>query len=156
MRTLLVLAVGLALTLPCPVRAEEKDEKEPEIITRLKKAKVDGPFTLVVVLKVKEGEEKNLLKLARPCITATRKEKGRIALREKAAADQEGRMFGGLGDGPVPVGLLLPPDGTRAFVACTNADVIVELDLGSLAVRRRLKAGKEPDGLGWSPLNLGQ
>jgi YVTN family beta-propeller protein len=85
---------------------------------------------------------------------ATRKETGRIALREKAAEDQEGRMFGGLGDGPVPVGLLIPPDGTRAFVACTNADVVVELDLGSLTVRRRLKAGKEPDGLGWSPLRL--
>jgi quinol monooxygenase YgiN len=72
MRTPL-LAAGLVLVLACPAPAQDK---EPEIITRLKKAKVDGPFTLAVLVNVKEGEEKNLIKLARPCVTATRKEKG--------------------------------------------------------------------------------
>ena len=72
MRTLL-LAAGLVLALSCPGLAQDK---EPDLITRLKKAKIDGPFTLVVTLKVKEGEEKKLLEAARPCIAATRKEKG--------------------------------------------------------------------------------
>jgi YVTN family beta-propeller protein len=47
----------------------------------------------------------------------------------------------------VPVGLLIAPDGRRAWVASTNADVVSELDLATLAVVRRLTAGKEPDGL---------
>jgi quinol monooxygenase YgiN len=73
MLLLLLLAAGLFLALASPVVAQDK---EPEIFTRLKKAKVEGPFTLVVLVKVKEGEEKNLIKVAKPCITATRKEKG--------------------------------------------------------------------------------
>jgi quinol monooxygenase YgiN len=73
MRTALLLAAAMVLTLSCSVRAQDT---EPEIITRLKKTKLTGPFTLVVLLKVKEGQEKNLIKAAQPCITATRKEKG--------------------------------------------------------------------------------
>jgi quinol monooxygenase YgiN len=73
MRTML-LAAGLVLVLACPVARAQ--DKEPDVITRLKKAKVEGPFTLVVVFKVKEGKEKNLLEAARPCIAATRKENG--------------------------------------------------------------------------------
>jgi quinol monooxygenase YgiN len=73
MRTTFLLAGCLALALAFPARAQDK---EPDIITKLKKAKVDGPFTLIVTLKVKEGEEKTLLAAAKPCVTATRKEKG--------------------------------------------------------------------------------
>jgi quinol monooxygenase YgiN len=72
-RTPLLLAAGLVLALACSARAQDK---ENEIITRLKKAKVDGPFTLVVILKVKEGEDKKLVEACKPCIAATRKEPG--------------------------------------------------------------------------------
>ena len=65
--------VTVVLGFAFPVQAQEK---EPEIVTRLKKAKVEGPFTLVVIVKVKEGEEKTLLDAAKPCIASTRKEKG--------------------------------------------------------------------------------
>ena len=58
------------------VTSAQAQDKEPELITRLKKAKVDGPFTLIVNLKVKKGEEKALIKAAKPCIEASRKEKG--------------------------------------------------------------------------------
>jgi quinol monooxygenase YgiN len=75
MRKRLLLAAGLALALTCP-QAPAQEDKEPEIITRLKVAKVEGPFSLAVVLKVNEGEEKNLVKAAGPCVAASRKEKG--------------------------------------------------------------------------------
>src|SRR5437016_3771073 len=49
MRTSLLIAAGLVLALACSgTRAQ--DDKEPEIITRLKKAKVDGPFALAAAL----------------------------------------------------------------------------------------------------------
>jgi quinol monooxygenase YgiN len=79
MRIPLLLAAALMLALACPVLAQ--DDKEPDIITKLKKAKVTGPFTLAVVFKVKEGKEKDLVKAARPCIAATRKEKGCITYK---------------------------------------------------------------------------
>lgn len=71
------LAFVAILLLAAPAFAA--DEKEPDIIAKLKKAKVDGPFTLVVTLKVKKGQEKALLAAAAPCIGATRKEKGCVA-----------------------------------------------------------------------------
>jgi quinol monooxygenase YgiN len=51
-----------------------QEKKEPDLATRLKSIK--GPFTLIVHFKVKKGEEKTLVEAAKPCIEATRKEKG--------------------------------------------------------------------------------
>jgi YVTN family beta-propeller protein len=45
------------------------------------------------------------------------------------------------------VGLLIAPDGKRAWVASTNADVVSAIDLDALTVVGRVTAGKEPDGL---------
>ncbi|MFO0880519.1 MAG: putative quinol monooxygenase [Gemmataceae bacterium] len=73
MRILLALLFTLALHVS-PVRAEEK---EPDLATQAKAIK--GPFTLIVHLQVKKGEEKTLTDLARPCIAATRKEPGCVA-----------------------------------------------------------------------------
>jgi quinol monooxygenase YgiN len=73
MRKSILLAAAATLVLGCPVFA---GDKEPEIISRLKKAKVEGPFNLAVLIKAKEGEEKALLKAAKPCIASSRKEKG--------------------------------------------------------------------------------
>jgi YVTN family beta-propeller protein len=79
---------------------------------------------------------------------ATRKEIGRIPMVQEAVAGTEKRVFGSqFGKSPVPVGLLIAPDGKRAWVACTNADLVTALDLEALAVAGRLTAGKEPDGL---------
>jgi YVTN family beta-propeller protein len=82
---------------------------------------------------------------------ASRREVGRIKLDEQAVAGAEKRLFSTqFGKSPVPVGLLIAPDGRRAWVASTNADVVSEIDLANLAVARRLSAGKEPDGLAGS------
>jgi quinol monooxygenase YgiN len=75
MRTPLLLAACLALALASTAPAKDKDE-EPEIITRLKKAKIDGPFALIVRFQVKEGQQKAMLAAAKPCVKASRKEKG--------------------------------------------------------------------------------
>ncbi len=80
--------------------------------------------------------------------TASRKELKRIGIDREAVPGSEERLFSTrFGKSPVPVGLLIAPDGKRAWVASTNADVVSALDLDSLTVVGRLTAGKEPDGL---------
>jgi YVTN family beta-propeller protein len=80
--------------------------------------------------------------------TASRKEVQRIPIGGEAVAGSETRLFSDrFGKSPVPVGLLIAPDGRRAWVASTNADVVSAIDLASLSIVGRLTAGKEPDGL---------
>jgi YVTN family beta-propeller protein len=47
-------------------------------------------------------------------------------------------------------GILMQPDGQRAYVSCTPDDYIVVIDLKSLAVTGKITAGKQPDGLAWA------
>jgi YVTN family beta-propeller protein len=74
---------------------------------------------------------------------ATRRELRRIAMQSDKSAQA-----------PVPVGILVVPGLSRAFVANTNADMISVIDLQTWQIVDRLTAGKEPDGLGYSQLNL--
>ncbi|HKD07228.1 MAG TPA: hypothetical protein VKB79_15095 [Bryobacteraceae bacterium] len=46
-------------------------------------------------------------------------------------------------------GLLMQPDGSRAFVSCTPDDYIALVDLKTLQVTGHLDVGKQPDGLAW-------
>ncbi len=87
---------------------------------------------------------------------AQRKEIRRIGMGETAADDREDRLFRDrFGKSPVPVGILIAPGGELAFVANTNADVVSVIDLADWTITRRLTAGREPDGLAYSPLVLG-
>jgi YVTN family beta-propeller protein len=71
--------------------------------------------------------------------------------------DVEDRLFGDrFGDSSVPIGVVVDETGQRAFVAHANADVITEIDLQSGTIVRPLTAGKEPDGMGWSPVVAGR
>jgi YVTN family beta-propeller protein len=63
---------------------------------------------------------------------ATQKEKKRIPI--------------GHGSG----GVLVQPDGTRAYIACSGDDYVVVLDLKTLEIVGRIKAGGNPDGLAWA------
>jgi YVTN family beta-propeller protein len=63
---------------------------------------------------------------------ASRKEIKRIALGHGAA------------------GILMQPDGTRAFVACSPDNYIAVVDLKKLEVTGHLDVGFEPDGLAWA------
>src|SRR6202140_5377169 len=47
-------------------------------------------------------------------------------------------------------GILMQPDGPRAYVSCTPDDYIVVIDLKSLTVTGKITAGKQPDGLAWA------
>jgi len=67
------------------------------------------------------------------------------------AKDVSGRLFGDrFGSSSVPIGVVVDPQGRRAFIAHANADVISEVDLDSGKTLRLLRAGKEPDGMGYS------
>jgi YVTN family beta-propeller protein len=68
----------------------------------------------------------------------------------------EDRLFGDrFGDSSVPIGVITDSNGDHAFVAHANADVITEIDLANGEIVRLLRAGKEPDGMGYSPLSPG-
>lgn len=86
---------------------------------------------------------------------ASRTVERRVAL-PVAATETAGRLFGDtFGDSSVPIGVVVTPDGTRAFVAHANADVITVLDLATWSLAGTLRAGKEPDGMGYSALVVG-
>ena len=79
---------------------------------------------------------------------ATRTEVKRIPLGRVAVAGSDSRGFRKkFGSSPAPIGLLIAPDGKRAWVAAAHADVVIVLDLDALKVADAWAAGKEPDGL---------
>lgn len=84
---------------------------------------------------------------------ASRREQiARIAMLADTVADTDERLFGEqFGDSPTPVGIVVHPEGTHAYVANTNADVISVIDLQRMELVDRLIAGKEPDGMAWAP-----
>ena len=47
-------------------------------------------------------------------------------------------------------GILIAPDGSRAFVAVSSADKVVVVDLKTLEVTGQFTPGKQPDGLAWA------
>ncbi len=65
--------------------------------------------------------------------------------------DADGNVFG---QGPVPIGILIPADGKQAYVANTNVNRVTVIDLETLTITGRLTAGMRPDGLAYSPLVL--
>jgi len=54
----------------------------------------------------------------------------------------------------VPIGIEIAPDGKRAYVAHANADQISIADLAEWKKVGSLAAGKEPDGMGMSALEV--
>jgi YVTN family beta-propeller protein len=65
--------------------------------------------------------------------TLTRKEIKRLAL------------------GKMPEGILIPPGGTRAFVAVNGDNHVAVVDLATLRVTRKIPTGVGPDGMAWVP-----
>jgi len=47
-------------------------------------------------------------------------------------------------------GILMQPDGARAFVACSPDGYVAVIDLRSMEVVGRIEAGQDPDGLAWA------
>ena len=49
-----------------------------------------------------------------------------------------------------PSGILIAPDGVRAFVACSGAGKVQVLDLGTLTITGSVATGNQPDGMAYS------
>ena len=83
---------------------------------------------------------------------AERRELLRKKLDLSTVEGYEERLFGDrFGDSPVPVGLVVSPDGATAWIAATQADAVVVVDTRDLVVKELLTAGREPDGMAWAP-----
>jgi YVTN family beta-propeller protein len=83
---------------------------------------------------------------------AERRELVRKQLDLSTVEGFEKRLFGDrFGDSPVPVGLVVSPDGDTAWVAATQADTVVVVGMKDLVVKGLLSAGHEPDGMAWAP-----
>jgi YVTN family beta-propeller protein len=52
--------------------------------------------------------------------------------------------------GHAPVGILIVPDGSRAYVAVAGDNHVAIVDLKTLAVVGTIATGKEPDGMAWA------
>ena len=79
----------------------------------------------------------------------------RVVAFDLGSMDVEERLFGDrFGDSSVPIGVIADDKGEVAWVAHANADVITEIDLATRKIVRMLRAGKEPDGMGFSPLDV--
>jgi YVTN family beta-propeller protein len=84
----------------------------------------------------------------------THKELRRISFKTQATTT-EGRLFGDqFGESSVPIGIVIRPDGKRAYVAHTNADQVSVVDLESWEVAEKWTPGKEPDGMDYSKLTV--
>lgn len=87
--------------------------------------------------------------------TKTRNELHRISM-QAGEIDSEGKLFGDqFGESSIPIGVVMGPSGQRAWVALAGADLIVELDADTWSITRTLKAGREPDGMSYSPVSVG-
>ena len=84
-----------------------------------------------------------------------KKEVRRVKMEFSPVVDADQRLFGNqFGKSPVPVGILIDPSGTFAFIANTQADIVTMVDLREWNIIDRLIAGKEPDGLGFSKIRI--
>lgn len=65
--------------------------------------------------------------------------------------DAATRLFGDrFGESPVPVGLVIAPDDRTAWVAATQSDVVVVVEVETLDVIDLIRTGKEPDGMAYT------
>ena len=84
----------------------------------------------------------------------TKREVRRVSM-DLSAENTKGRLFGNLfGQSPVPIGILIRPDGKRAYIANTNADRVSIVDLETWTTIGVFEPGKQPDGLGYSRLSV--
>jgi YVTN family beta-propeller protein len=104
----------------------------------------DGKY--VLVSNARSGDV-NVFDASERRIVAT------VRMDAEIAEEGEDRYFADQFEGsPIPIGIVIPPDGKSAYVANSNADVVVVIDLESFAVTARYRTGTQPDGIGWSPV----
>ena len=67
-----------------------------------------------------------------------------------AAAGSESQVLAQRALGRGAAGILMQPDGARAYIACGPDNSVAVLDLKTFAVLGRIDVGGEPDGLAWA------
>ncbi|MGB2628764.1 MAG: YncE family protein [Candidatus Acidiferrum sp.] len=111
----------------------------------------------------------SVIDLARRTVTATLDSKTFGANRLKFTPDGKLVLISSLRDGDLVIyeaasrrefkrakighgaaGILMDPDGTRAFIACGPDNYVAVLDLKTLEVTSHIDVGSEPDGLAWA------
>lgn len=65
------------------------------------------------------------------------------------------RFFSEFEGTSVPIGLVIP-DNNYVYVANTRSDVVTVIDLNRMEITSHFEAGKEPDGINYSPLKPGK
>ncbi len=71
----------------------------------------------------------------------------------KGNMDNAGKMFGeAFKDSSVPIGIALDPKANHAFIAHASLDQISILDLEEFKLIGSITAGREPDGMAYSPI----
>jgi len=89
-------------------------------------------------------------------IDAERRQVARTVDLGQGAGDLEGKLFGEqFGDSSAPIGIEISRDGETAWIAHANADVVQVVDLTTWKPSGVLRAGREPDGMAYSPLAVG-
>ena len=71
---------------------------------------------------------------------------GELTIYDVASRKEIKRLKVGRG----AAGILMDPNGTRAFVACSPDNYVVVVDLKSLEVTKQFNVGGNPDGLAWA------
>jgi DNA-binding beta-propeller fold protein YncE len=71
---------------------------------------------------------------------------GELVIYDVAARKESKRVAMGHG----AAGILMQPDGARAFIACGPDNYVAVLDLKTLEVVGHIDAGGEPDGMAWA------
>jgi YVTN family beta-propeller protein len=69
-----------------------------------------------------------------------------VVVLDRAARKEVKRIKIGHG----AAGILMQPDGLRAYVACTPDNYVAVIDVKSLEITGKIVAGKNPDGLAWA------
>src|SRR5207237_1078493 len=70
---------------------------------------------------------------------------GRLVVVDAASRQETKR----LALGRMPEGILIPPDGTKAYVAVAGDGLVAVVDLTTLEVTRKMETGRGPDGMAW-------
>jgi len=91
---------------------------------------------------------------------ASRKELRRVPMKRGSAETAAARgpeqrlqvVPGATANDPVPIGIVISPDGRTAWVANTSTDTVSVIDVAVGTVTGTLRAGKEPDGMAYSPV----
>jgi DNA-binding beta-propeller fold protein YncE len=71
---------------------------------------------------------------------------GELTIYDAATHKEVKRLNTGHG----AAGILMDPDGSRAFVACSADNYIVVVDLKKLEITGHIDVGGVPDGLAWA------